>query len=327
MTLNFASNEYGVYKYYPPVNLPNPTMCSAIVVRDCESIINMLSNDYNMTDLHSILQYAVICDNIQIIDSISSMFDVDFNFQDNSLLRTAIFHEKINSIKYLLKFNIDIDLNDGIAIKTYCVNSTSSLEILELLIDHGANIHIDNEYPMRASIYHKKKDRVRLLLKHGGKIPILLTDDTLEPVINIQDIEMIKILLEHEVKFESYSIRQQIIFTQNFDIIKLFLDHKIKIDIDAALTHSAIYNNIELVTLLLDCNANVQNSAALKIATASQNCDIVTLLLNHGASWSGIFNNVLYENPPLMKMIDFLEEQGLNARQIILLLSPSIVRL
>lgn len=86
-------------------------------------------------------------------------------------LRFATGNGKIEMMQKLLDHGVPIDSNirPGVtALTVACINDHKN--IVESLLKNGADIHVNNDYPMRMACFHGRFEVVKLLLKNGAKI-------------------------------------------------------------------------------------------------------------------------------------------------------------
>jgi len=154
-----------------------------------------------------------------------------------------------------------------------------SVEILILLINEGANFHVNDEFPIKASIYHNKLKHAMLLLNNGVKIPTELDKIILQSIVKYSNIDMIQLLLDCGVDFNNDDFIKNTIFARDINIM-LLLD-----------------NNV-------DIGAN--NNNALKIAVKLRNVSMINLLLNRGAELSNMIAHHANENATGRGKVDLI---------------------
>jgi len=281
------------YGTYFPLSYISAPIKNALYDGNYDAIIDLLRN--HEQEIPNVLRFVVGSGRISLMKMIASTFNYDIKYNSEILLQTAVDYNQLDTVKYLLQFNDDINFDQGILIKICSTISKLCISnMLQLLIRCGACIDVDNQYPMRASLYNDNIGNIKLLIDNNASVPvlldtnilravinnknvevikILLDTNILRAVINNKNVEVIKILLDHEVKFPDVSINNQIITIGDIDIIRSFINFDITFNINFGLQHYAGRHRFDIVELLLDANADVHsnNNAALAHAVRSQN--------------------------------------------------------
>ncbi len=71
----------------------------------------------------------------------------------------------------------------------------SSLEVIELLLDRGANLHVDNDFPLRMAQLGGKIDSMKLLIQRGANIRVY-EDCLIVTACEVGNLEILKVLIE-----------------------------------------------------------------------------------------------------------------------------------
>lgn len=83
---------------------------------------------------------------------------------NDTMLITPIFWGHVNVVKFLIeKCNVKIHR------RALCVAvEENKLEIVKYLIDKGANVHIDDQFPLLSAIFYGHLDIVKFLVQRGA---------------------------------------------------------------------------------------------------------------------------------------------------------------
>ena len=139
--------------------------------------------------------------------------------------------------------------------------SHGHIEVVELLLDRGANIHVNNDDALIWAARNGHIEVVKLLLDSGADIQAKY-DKALIYASNNDNIEVVKLLLDRGVGINA---------VKNY-----------------ALKWAANKGHIEIVKFLLDSGADIHadNEYALKWAANNDHIKVVKLLLDRGANRS-----------------------------------------
>lgn len=220
-----------------------------------------------------------------------------------------IFHNRIReAIQLLIKNNYDTDYMNHYAIIT-CAKK-GYLDTMKLLFEYGADIHINNEMPLRISAQMNDFAMARFILSDNTNLDKVKNDSyTLETIINQENYEMLKLLygtntdptvIQYAIEIDNADLMNFII--QNLPIInydKLFLQTVKKNatscilylvnQISQKAKNKAFficcklgYENIARILIKHKININYDNESSLKIAIQNGHLGIVKLLVeNH----------------------------------------------
>lgn len=288
---------------------PNIEITDAIDNNDCRRIIDSLNKIPIPTmkyELERILLYIIdhrddittdtISKNIMMFDTLIKEFNFDMS-QIQNLWKYAVCHDVIPIIKYLLDNGIDINMSDGYAICTVCFLNLKS-ELLTLLIDHQADVQINNNYPLKRAIWQNNLQHIQILIDAGAYI---------------------QSLSDYEVN----TLARQ----WNHHTVKLLLDHQINIrgKNDYALMYSTSCCRYKITQLLLDANADIHanNEGALINAIHYSDLRMIKLLLDNGANGKNLSINNPEITTHVTKIIELLEPAGINLEQIITIMHMS----
>lgn len=181
-------------------------------------------------------------------------------------------------------------------------NPEKSLQIVQILLDSGADVNLNNTLINDALIFATKTnntDVIKLLIKAGANINNINNrgDNSLIWSSSYGNAEIVELLLKlganPNIQNDKKATALHFV-TSNKNITKLLLDAGANPNLqdsdgDTPLTDAVSKNNIEIVKLLLNAGANpdIQNNdgnTALLISTWIDNLNIGKLLLDSGAN-------------------------------------------
>lgn len=156
-------------------------------------------------------------------------------------------------------------------------------EIVQLLLDHGANVHTDNDSALRWASTNGHTDTVKVLLDHGAQY----LSDALQRASTNGHTDTVKVLLDHgaDVHIAGDSALRWASEKGYTDTVKVLLDHgaDVHADNNYALRWASRHGHTDTVKVLLDYGADVhaENGQALQWASDYSHTAIVKLLLDH----------------------------------------------
>lgn len=227
--------------------------------------------------------------------------------QQNSIIKCA-FNGNSKALRRSLKRGYNIDFTNYGATPLIVAITAGHKDVIELLLDHGANICLQNDEGDTAiSIAAKLEDEaiLKLLLENKPQCPFAAANrryhcaQTLEAVIANGVTEIAKILIDSGIRVNH---------TETNDSTYLMI--------------AAIYGQIEIARYLIDKGAVVdaktpENCTTLMIAANHGNVQMVELLLNSGANvnlmdrkgWTSL---MIAAGCGFKKIVELLIERGAN---------------
>jgi hypothetical protein len=166
------------------------------------------------------------------------------------------------------------------------------LETVQLLLDHGADVHAHNDYALRLATACGHAALVTVLLEHGADVHAL-NDDALRVASTNGFANIVLVLLKYGADVHAY----------NDDALVSASEHGHLVTVELLLAHGADVNgsngnalrlasargHTAVVAFLLAHGANVnlcgQHGSALALASRNGHLDTVAVLLDHGAKW------------------------------------------
>lgn len=91
--------------------------------------------------------------------------NVNIDYNNYSILKTCIDNNNYDFIHYLADNNFDFSVCDNIAIKL-----TTSVRIMQILIENGVDIHVDNEFALKSAVFRNNIECFDLLIQSGADI-------------------------------------------------------------------------------------------------------------------------------------------------------------
>lgn len=209
-----------------------------------------------------------------------------------TLLSGMSLYGRTEMVKLLLKYGADPNDDRGAPLLNAVDNNYP--EIVELLLDAGANIHTGGvlprwhtsyvfDAPLMIAIYNNNLEMVKLLLDHGADIH---GGDPLTISIGHNNLEMVKLLLNHGANANLYSsdTLYDVISDPNMnpEILIQLLEHGADPN-DRDFIHDTIYfGEGRGLGPLLEHGARITPDDLL-VAIKMGNYDAVKLLLQYGA--------------------------------------------
>lgn len=193
-------------------------------------------------------------------------------------LRNAASNGKTEIVQKLLDYGVPIDdypknnTTGSTALTWSCIHGHK--DVVSLLLKNGADIHVNNDYPIHMASHHDKLEIVKLLLETGANVN------------NSQALYWAS-------------------FHGNVDIVKLLLENGADVDVDPdPLFAACLHNRTEVIKLLIKNGADVHknNNKALLNTSYNKNVENVKLLLEAGAVVDDKVIKAAYgNNPEIMK--------------------------
>jgi ankyrin repeat protein len=260
-----------------------------------------LRNDEGRTALHEASQ-GLQPDLIQLI--LNHNADVDALDSDGSTpLHLTIFEESLASSE------ISLVTSGMIAVQETRLDA--SLDAIQLLLRHGANINLQNH--MGQTALHKASqcghlDIVRHILSHGAHVDSLDNDGStpLHLAISEVNLEVVQLLLKHGASVNLQNHLGQTALHKasqryHLDIVRLILDHGAGLNLQdnhgsTPLHLAAHHSSQQVVQLFLEHGADVtlrndKGQSTLHQASQRGHIDIIQLLLNYDADVDAIDND------------------------------------
>lgn len=216
-----------------------------------------------------------------------------------ALTRAFDLYSDVELIGQLLKYGLDIDYRDpdGTTILARAVEENSELDVLELLLAHGAN---DTSTALHVAAIQGNFEVMELLLKHNADPAISIDGTTaISEAARHGDAECVKLLFDWGATDMTGAL-QAAADTDNVELIQLFLSKGVDVNAftirggyyieTTALEVAAARGNVVIVRLLLDSGATADSPAnpnslatPLQRAAIAGNLGVVDELIQRGA--------------------------------------------
>lgn len=188
--------------------------------------------------------------------------------------KLATINGKSNPIKEFLEKESKTTSLDY-ALKASC--SKGHFDIVKLLIESGANIHINDDYPLRISSKENYVDIVKLLIKSGANIHAGKNESLLHNAIN-GNLDIVKSLLEAGANVNgNINIITLAAENNHLDVIKLLIESGANDkSINTAFVCSVMYGHLDIVKYLVESGADIhyKDNYALKSSIRFKHLDI-----------------------------------------------------
>lgn len=189
----------------------------------------------------------------------------------------------ISKVKVALDGGLDLTHYGNLPIlRCFSDDSHDMLEMVQLLIDHGADIHALDEFPLTHSVTIRDYATAKFLIKKGADVNAR-NNFCIDKSVTNNDYRMTKLLIKSGSSFGNDNNLIASIEHGNYPMIKLMLKGiNVHLNDDLPLLTCIKYNNYDTTKLLIKCGANIhaQDEAALVNATEHS---IIKLLIKNGA--------------------------------------------
>eukprot|EP00195_Chlamydomonas_chlamydogama_P010600 CAMPEP_0202902818 /NCGR_PEP_ID=MMETSP1392-20130828/17063_1 /ASSEMBLY_ACC=CAM_ASM_000868 /TAXON_ID=225041 /ORGANISM="Chlamydomonas chlamydogama, Strain SAG 11-48b" /LENGTH=469 /DNA_ID=CAMNT_0049589625 /DNA_START=342 /DNA_END=1751 /DNA_ORIENTATION=+ len=170
-------------------------------------------------------------------------------------------------------------------------------EVIKALLEAGADVHAQHEFPLLAASMHGHEDVVELLLDHGADLHAL-DDAALVRACCGGHSSTVNLLLSRGAKSQAQQGLPLIRAASkgHEDVVDMLLEHGANVhdQYDSALVAASHGGHGEVVRKLLDAGSdvNAEESGALCAAVSRGHSGIVDLLLERGADVSAVADDV-----------------------------------
>ncbi len=154
-------------------------------------------------------------------------------------------------------------------------------ELLKLLFEFGAQILVGGygESVLEYSIRTGAHQCTEVLVAAGASV----TPTTLEYAVSLENIEVVKSLIESNPLVEKSEALAKAAKVGNIDIVQFLIDSGVDVTNARALETAAKCGHVSIVKLLLEAGAEVNKPRALTMAVESGHVNIVKVLADSGA--------------------------------------------
>ena len=273
--------------------------------------IYLASKIKNLNEIgNELLIIAAGSDNIQVLKYLVMK---GFNIDDKALIQACIYNKLVNVI-YLIDNGANADNENAL----YESLLKGHVDIIEYLIDNGADINYNNDELLINAIEDNNLKMVKLLLVFGADINARNSFPLLTAIEN-QTVKMVRLLVDDKNIDLNNDCLIIAVLKQNVGIVELLLSNDVNVsrnNNEAILLAIKIANpNLEIVELLIENGADihVNNNELLDFSTINNQIELTKILVENGikANEQALYNAVYNKN---LSMVKFLVEHGANRR-------------
>ncbi|AVG46805.1 ankyrin repeat protein [Acanthamoeba polyphaga mimivirus] len=292
-------------------------------------------DDFNSKEIYYLIYLSLTISNTEIVCDLLDIYqDVNVSDFNNVLLNLACYRGQYSVISKLINAGVDVTCNNNIAIKlaslmcnnTYTYRDDDIIMILKILLDNGADIHLDNEFVLcnaSHNIYVFK-----YLLQLDYKYDITIRDNyCLQKCVH----NYFNNIINYYDKFEGQEFSsivksgENVLFDINknefvvSDVIEILLDLGADINCNNGYIINDIvkYRDKYLIELFIKYGANMSllNVDSLLNIIKMMDCDIIKILMENGVDFSQL-NNEPVKNLQKINTANLLLEIGLNLEKV-----------
>lgn len=238
---------------------------------------------------HQILLVAIAMNNLltseKLIDMVS-WFDVDSH--NGIYLKVAVYNKAYDTATYLIKLGANVEIDNNYIIQLAAAQCRNG-DLLQLIIDRGADIHANNNAVICYAAHTNAHKNIKILIDNGADINTS-NGYLLEYAIMQQHESILQYLLDKGIDASSPEFLSMAIDSNYFNGTKLLLEYGADIgSLDQEDYIAAIKSkNLELIELLASYGANF---TTVNDYTATHACHkTIDTLVNLGVSLNAICN-------------------------------------
>lgn len=249
---------------------------------------NFPSNDFTLEEKIYFMKWASWRNELNVFSYYAK--DVDLEMDSNVFFKYAVCNGSIDIVRFLIESGVDITFDNNYAIKA----SVFFPNILQYLIDQGANFHVNDEFPLRYAVYSDKIFSVILLVENGADI-------------YAKDNDVIKIAVEK----------------QSLDIIKYFIECGMNVSIENDLIFKKLWNISYMREYLLELGANpnrLDSNDYWNILVNDNAIEIIQLLIKYGLDMNLVNSKISISNSPKTELVNLLLENGMEMNTLLSIL-------
>ncbi|XWV24622.1 ankyrin repeat protein [Tupanvirus deep ocean] len=290
-------DSISISNYYPHVFCANGKIANAISTNNNTELIK----EFNMLDSND----KIVVLKFLVSKNFDSHYDMFFlllpyynhNIEQeyNTLLKIAITNSSCKFVDYFIKNGADVTIDNNFPIKVAA--ATCSSTTIKLLLDSGADVHAGNEYPIRNACMSEKNDSTEIL----SNISTLVEYGA---DIHADNDFPLRKTIEHGLS----------------DIVKYLVDSGANVNVENGypLRTSVAVGSNEIVKCLLDAGASISYLTVDDIVQCVKcmSHDTLQLLISNGADIS-IINKYKTKNQKLSSIVKLLQQNGVEPTVII----------
>lgn len=216
----------------------------------------------------------------------------------------------------LTRLAADIHTQDDLPLRAAA--AVGNVDDVEYLVRHGANVHADKDAALRLSCERGFTDIVYILLESGADVHSNW-DEPLRMASRHGHEEIVGVLLEYgaDRQIQGTAALQQAASAGHDIIVKMLVDAGVHVPEEAlAMACEAGYVSIVRSLLYAGSNPSAYGCAALRVAAISGNNDLIQLLVQHGADYDSLTEDVVVvvASRGHLSILKDLVRRGRNAR-------------
>jgi len=235
----------------------------------------------------------------------------------NASLIEATEGNKLEIVKLLLNSGANIHINNDVII--ILAVDTDNVELIEYLISRGANIHARNDKPLINAAFNGNLNAVKFLLDNGVDAQTQDNEALIKASLQ-KHLEVVKLLLQYGADIQAQNNKALINASErgHLEVVKFLLDNgaDVKAQNNEALMIAANNGQLDIIKLLLEYKADIDAGYNEALIEASKNghTEVVKFLLENGADVQTQNNKALIEASKngRTKVVEFLLENGAN---------------
>lgn len=276
-----------------------------------------MTSDENINTSIIISSLVYLKNNFNLVSRLSTWISLELTisqYNDEKLCK-SLDKKDFEVTKEIICMISDFSLLDKYLISFAYDSVKEHIQIIELLLIHGANIHYKKDTLFRFACKEGDLETVKILLKYNPEIQALnnyaivsacngnynnIVELLLENGVDVNfndctllniacyrgNFKLIKLLIEkyianinpHENDLLTTACRDN-----QYEVVKLLIEYKIIIRSEASLIHSIYNENYEMTKLLIGCYPNITDNI-LSEACVRRDPRIVRLILDRGIS-------------------------------------------
>lgn len=239
---------------------------------------------------------------------------IQINYTDVKLI-TSFNRNDFDIAETIIDYNEDKTVLDNI------LTSQDNCNNIKLLLDHGADIHAENDFMLRNACLCGKIEIVKLLLQYDADITVL-DYEALDNACWCRDI--VDLLLMHNI-YDKCALYYAIYYGASVEVVRSILavtslvDYKVKMwymyhDSDMLLRHACDISNIEVIRVLIEHGADIHNlnDCCFRLAVYKGKIDLVKYFLSidiGGFAISKAINDLKHYTNSNTEMIELLKSE------------------
>ena len=290
---------------------------------------------------NSALEFGCEKGNVEVVkvllevEGVESLSSGDMQHSVHSSFNTAVEHNRTKLVRWFLESCTVINI--PVSALFFAIDN-QSIEMVQLLLDHGAEVNIQNERKVSALMLAASKGNIEVakkLLERGADVSLKGEEEStaLLSVLSADDhavpqqskIDIVKLLLEYgDIRGDdSFSPLRHAIESRSAELVKLFIDN-IK-DLVYQINKGAylhlmedVYSSPDVLKLLLDAGADPNITFASDtplLSVDDHDIDAAKMLIDYGANvnqrnGSGVSPILRAVEKSMYKLAELLLEKG-----------------